>query len=146
MTAVSDPRTGHAPDVSQAALGSLIGEVGRDVSDLVRQEVELAKVELRRDAKRTGKVAGVFSGAGLAGYMTLLFLSIALWWGLANVMDQGWAALIVAGVWMVAAAILFAAGRSQARAIRGPQQTTQTVREIPSALSGQRYAQQGQAR
>jgi hypothetical protein len=146
MTAVSDPRTGRTPDGSQPSLGNLIGEVGRDVSQLVRQEVELAKAELRRDAKRSGQVAGVFGGAGLAGYMTLLFLSFALWWGLANVMDQGWAALIVAGVWAVAAAILFAAGRSQARRIRGPQQTAQTVREIPSALSGQRHAQEGQPR
>ena len=146
MTAVSDPRLGRTPDGSQASLGSLIGEVGRDVSDLVRQEVELAKAELRTDAKRTGQVAGVFGGAGLAGYMTLLFLSFAAWWGLANVMDQGWAALIVAGVWAVAAAILFAVGRSRARAIRGPQQTAQTVREIPSAFSGQRHAQEGQPR
>jgi hypothetical protein len=146
MTAVSNPRTGRTPDGSQPSLGDLIGEVGRDVSQLVRQEVELAKAELRRDAKRSGQVAGVFGGAGLAGYMTLLFLSFALWWGLANVMDQGWAALIVAGVWAVAAAILFAAGRSQARRIRGPQQTAQTVREIPSALGGQRHAQEGQPR
>ena len=146
MTAVSDPRTGRTPDGSQPSLGSLIGEVGRDMSQLVRQEVELAKAELRRDAKRSGQVAGVFGAAGLSGYMTLLFLSFALWWGLSNVMDQGWAALIVAGIWAVAGAILFAVGRSQARRIRGPQQTAQTVREIPTALTGTRHAQEGQPR
>jgi hypothetical protein len=146
MTAVSDARVGRTPDGSQASLGNLIGEVGRDMSQLVRQEVELAKAELRRDAKRSGQVAGAFGGAGLAGFMMLLFLSFAAWWGLANVMDQGWAALIVAGVWTVIAAILFAVGRSQAQRIRGPQQTAQTVRDIPSALSGQRHAQEGQPR
>jgi hypothetical protein len=118
-------------------LGAVLGDVTRDMSQLVRQEVELAKVELRQEAKRTGQTAGLFGAAGLAGVMVLLFLSFALWWGLANVMDQGWAALIVAGVWLVAAAILLAVARSRMRQIRGPQQTSQTVRQIPDALKGQ---------
>jgi hypothetical protein len=44
--------------------------------------------------------------------MMLLFGSIAAWWGLANVMDQGWAALIVIGVSAVVGTLLFAVGRA----------------------------------
>jgi hypothetical protein len=144
MSAPSRARTDLTTDGSQPSLGTMLGEVGRDVSQLVRQEVELAKAELRRDAKRSGQVAGAFGGAALAGYLVVLFLSFALWWGLSNVMDQGWAALIVAGVWAVIAAILFAAARSRARTIRGPQQTAQTVQDIPATLKGQSQAQRGQ--
>ena len=114
--------------------GDLMGEVTHDLSTLVRQEVELAKAEIREEGKKAGKAAGLFGGAGLAGYMVLLFLSIALWWGLSNVMDQGWAALIVAVLWSVVAAALFVVARNQMRAVRGLPRTTETVKDIPPAL------------
>lgn len=121
---------------SQASVGELLGEVTRDLSRLVRQEVDLAKAELREEAKASGKVAGMFAGAGLAGLLTLLFLSYALWWGLSNVMDQSWAALIVAVLWAVIGAILFARARRQMRQIRPLPRTAQTAREIPHAVRG----------
>jgi hypothetical protein len=144
MNPPSRARTDLAPDGSQPSLGAALGDVTRDMSQLVRQEVELAKAELRRDAKQAGRAAGMFGGIALAGFMMLLFLSIALWWGLANVMDQGWAALVVAGVWAVAAAVLVPGARARTRAIRGPQKTAQTVREIPTALKPQSQTQKGQ--
>lgn len=137
MNAPSKPSTQLPPDGSQPSLGAVLGDVTRDMSQLVRQEVELAKVELRQEAKKTGQTAGLFGAAGLAGVMVLLFLSFALWWGLANLMDQGWAALIVAGVWAIVGAILLAVARSRMRQVRGPQQTSETVRQIPNALKGQ---------
>lgn len=121
-------------DASQRSLGELMGEVTRDLSTLVRQEVDLAKAEMRQEASKLGKAGGMFGGAGLAGYMVLLFLSFALWWGLSNVMDQGWAALIVAGIWAVIAAVLLPMARQQMHTVRGLPQTTQTVKEIPDAL------------
>jgi hypothetical protein len=119
---------------SQSSIGDLIGELSGDVSRLVRQEVNLAKAELRQDVKQTGRAAGLLGGGGFAGYMTLLFASIAGWWGLANVMDQSWAALIVAGVWAVIGTVLFLVGRVQMRNIPGLRQTATTVREVPGAL------------
>jgi Putative Actinobacterial Holin-X, holin superfamily III len=144
MSAPSKGRTEVAPDGSQPSIGALLSDVTRDMSRLVRQEADLAKAELRQEAKRTGQVAGMFAGAAVAGYMVLLFLSIALWWALANVMDQGWAALIVAGIWAVAGLVLFAVARGRMRTIQGPRQTAQTVREIPDALRGQSQARRGE--
>jgi hypothetical protein len=134
-------RTNLGTDVSQASLTELLGEITRDMSRLVRQEMDLAKAELRQQAKTTGRAAGMFGGTGLAGYMVLLFLSIALWWALSNVMDQGWAALIVAGIWAVIGAVLFLVARARVRQMRGAggqRQTTDTVREVPGALKGRR--------
>jgi Putative Actinobacterial Holin-X, holin superfamily III len=135
-TPSSRDRTASGVDVSQASVGDLLGDVTRDLSTLMRQEVELAKVELRQEATKAGKAAGAFAGAGFAGYMVLLFLSFALWWGLSNLMDQGWAALIVAVIWAVVGAVMYAMGRGGARQLRGLPQTTQTVREVPDALKG----------
>jgi hypothetical protein len=134
VSAPSRPAQQTGATGSQSSIGDLLTELSQDVSRLVRQEAELAKAELRQELKKTGKVGGLFGGGGFAGYMTLLFASIAGWWGLANLMDQGWAALIIAGVWAVIGIILFAAGRAQARRLTGLRQTSATVREVPGAL------------
>ncbi|MCU1659014.1 MAG: hypothetical protein JWO57_3670 [Pseudonocardiales bacterium] len=132
------PAEARADDVGRASLGELFSEISGDLSTLMRQEVELAKAEMKQEVAKTGKGAGMLGGAGFAGYMATLFLSIALWWGLANVMDQGWAALIVAAVWVVIAAVLFGTGRATLRTVRPrPERTIETVQQIPDALKGQ---------
>ena len=127
----------HRPDVENASLGDLIGEVTRDLSTLMRQELELAKAELKHEAAKSGKAAGMLGGAGFAGYMVLLFLSFALWWGLANVMDAGWAALIVAVLWAIVGAVLYTVGRQRLRQVHPtPERTVDTLKEVPDALRG----------
>src|SRR5688572_6374159 len=76
------------PDVEGTSVGQLLGEVSKDLSTLMRQELELAKVELKVEAKKAGQGAGMFGAAGFAGYMVLLFLSFALWWALENVRSE----------------------------------------------------------
>jgi hypothetical protein len=127
-----------ADNVGSASVGELLSNVTEDLSTLMRQEVALAKAEMKTEVSKAGKAAGMLGGAGFAGYMVLLFLSIALWWGLANVMDQGWAALIVAAIWAVIAAVLFVTGRSKLRTVNPkPERTVETVKQVPDALKGQ---------
>ena len=127
-----------AQDPSSASVGELVGSITKDLSTLMRQELDLAKAEVKQEAIKSGKAAGMYGAAGFAGYMTVLFASIAAWWGLANVMDAGWAALIVTGVWAVIGAVTYSAGRRQARQIHPtPERTVETVKEIPDALKGQ---------
>jgi hypothetical protein len=124
-------------DVSDVSVGQLIGDISKDLSTLMRQEMELAKAEIRTEMSKTAKGAGMLGGAGFASYMVLLFLSIALWWGLSNVMDQGWAALIVAAIWAVIGAVLYVTGRGQLRAVHPkPERTVETVKQVPDALKG----------
>jgi Putative Actinobacterial Holin-X, holin superfamily III len=122
-------------DVGGVSVAELVGEVSQDLSTLMRQELELAKAEVKQEAVKTGKAAGMLGGAGFAGYLTLLFASIALWWGLANVMDQGWAALIVAGLWALIGAVLFMVGRRRLQEVHPtPERTAETVKELPGTL------------
>ena len=124
-------------DVSQRSVGSLISEVTNDLSALMRQEMDLAKAEIKEEVAKTGKAAGMFGGAGFAGYMVALFLSLAAWWALANGMDEGWAALIVAAVWAVIGAVLFVTGRKKMREVNPkPERTVSTLKEVPDALKG----------
>ena len=132
----TDVRTDR-PEVGDRSVGELISEVTTDLTTLMRQELDLAKAEMKQEATKTGKAAGMLGAAGFAGYMTLLFLSIALWWALANGMDEGWAALIVAVLWGVVAAVLAATGRSRFRQVNPkPERTVQTLKEVPDALKG----------
>ncbi|MET8910944.1 phage holin family protein [Micromonospora sp. NPDC004551] len=122
---------------TQPSVGELLGDVTRDLSTLVRQEVELAKAELREEASQAGKAGGMFGGAAVAGFLAVLFVSYAVWWGLSNVMDEGWAALIVAVVWAVASAVLLANARTNMRRLRAVlPRTKQTAREMPHAMRG----------
>ena len=98
-SAVANQYQDSGRDVSNASVGELIGEVTRDLSTLMRQELDLAKAEVKQEATKTAKAGGMLGAAGFAGYMVLLFASIAAWQGLAEVMPSGWAALIVAVVW-----------------------------------------------
>jgi hypothetical protein len=124
-------------DVSDASLAELVGQVTQDLSTLMRQELDLAKAEVKQEVTKTGKAAGMLGAAGFAGYMVLLFASIAAWWGLANVMNVGWAALIVTGIWAVIGAVTFALGRRQLREVHPkPEQTAETVKELPGTLKG----------
>jgi hypothetical protein len=120
----------------QQSLGELVAEVSRDLSTLLRQEVELAKAEAKQSAQRAGKGAGMLAGAGVAGHMVLLFLSVALWWALGAVMGRGWSALVVAAIWAIVAAVLAARGRKELRTVAGMPETTDTLKKIPNAVRG----------
>ncbi|MET4134950.1 phage holin family protein [Pseudarthrobacter sp. PvP090] len=128
------PHTAAHAKAETSSLGDLLGEVTRDMSTLMRQEVELAKVELKQSATRAGKGAGMLAGAGVAGHFVLLFLSLALWWALGNVLGLGWSGVVVAIIWGIVAAILAAKGRKELNAIKGMPQTGETLQEIPPTL------------
>lgn len=131
------PEPAEHPDVSGQSVGQLLGEVSRDLSTLMRQEVELAKAEIKTEVAKAGKGAGMLGGAGFAGYMFVLFLSCAAWWGLGHVVDLAWAALIVAGIWAAIGAVLAATGRATLKRVNPkPERTIDTAKEIPTALKG----------
>jgi hypothetical protein len=123
--------TGERPDSpAEPTLGELISEITDDLTRLLRQEVALAKSEIKVEAVKAGKAAGMLGGAGFAGYMVAVLLSLAAAFGLGNVMDMGWALALVALVWAVAAAVLFARGRTAMRAVSPkPEQTIETLKE-----------------
>lgn len=125
-----DPRTNES-----STLGTLFSDLTQNVSRLVRQEVELAKAELKESATNTGKSVGMFAGAGIAAHFVLLFLSIALWVALAQWVGQGWSAVIVAVIWAIVAAVLAMVARKKLKEVKGMPETAQTVKKIPSAFN-----------
>jgi hypothetical protein len=131
---VTDAPTPSEDKAARTSLGDLLGEVTRDVSVLMRQEIALAKAELSESAKKAGKGAGLFGGAGYAGMMTLLFLSIALWWGLGHLIDNGWSAVVVALIWGIVGFVLYSRGKKELQTVKGAPETIDSLKKIPDAL------------
>ena len=120
-----------AEDKRNASTGELVKELSREVSQLVREEIELAKAEMTQKGKQAGVGAGMLSGAavlGLAavgGSMAFLMLVLDSWM-------PGWlAALIVTVVYAAAAAVLALRGRERISrtAPPVPTQTIESVKE-----------------
>lgn len=130
---MTDP-TPSEVKAGSTSLGDLLGEVTRDISTLMRQEVALAKAELKASATKSAKGAGLLGGAGYGALMAVFFLSLALWWALSTLMGGGWAGVVVAVIWAVIALILFVVGRRQLKTVEGVPQTVETLKEIPETL------------
>ncbi|MBT2555021.1 phage holin family protein [Arthrobacter sp. ISL-5] len=128
------PSTPAHAKADSTSLGDLLAEVSRDISTLMRQELELAKAEAKESATKAGKGGGMLAGAGVAGHFVLLFLSVALWYALGELMGLGWSAVVVAAIWGIIAAVLASIGRKELKAIKGMPQTVETVQEIPPTL------------
>ena len=126
-------------DTDQRSLGEVVSDLSTDLSTLMKQEVQLAKVELKDEASKVGKGAGMLGGAGLAGWFVLLFLSLALTFLLDNWLPVEAAALITAGIWAVVAAVLAVIGRKELREAN-PQlpQTQQSLKEDVQWAKAQR--------
>jgi len=115
---------------SSESLGDLVSELTADLSKLMRQELELAKAEIRQEAAKAGKATGMLAAAGFAGYLTTVLLSLALVFALGAVMPLGWAALIVAALWGIAGAVLYTSGRARLRTVNPkPERTVETLKE-----------------
>ena len=129
------PRSALESDDGRS-LGTVLGDITANISTLLQQEIALAKAELRQTGTRAGKGIGLFVGAGVAGLLLLVFISVSAWWGLGRYIENQWSALVVAAVWAGIALILFLLGRTELRRIQGLPNTTETLSKVPNALKG----------
>ena len=129
LTGRAEAADAAKPLEADKSLGELVGRLTSDFGELVSTQVELAKVEIKEEVARAGKGAGLLTGGGLAAFLTMLLLSFAAAWGLAEAMPEGVAFLIVGVVWAVVATALFVSGRRQLSAVQAVPQTQQSLKE-----------------
>ncbi|MFB9465344.1 phage holin family protein [Streptomyces cinereospinus] len=102
------------------SVGELVGRASEQLSQLVRQEVALAKEELAEKGRRAGRGGGLLGAAGAVAYAGLLALAATATAALSLTLPVWAAALIVTGVLFVIAGILAATGRAQLRRAAPP--------------------------
>jgi uncharacterized membrane protein YqjE len=116
------------PAGGDQSLGDLVALAAKDISQLVRYEIDLAKIELKGDAKRVG-LAGALAGvAAFVGCLVLVLLCIAFAFGLVSLGIWQWAAfLIVAGTCVLLAAAAVGIALLKLRHLSGLRKTRKTV-------------------
>jgi hypothetical protein len=113
----------------EKSLGELFGELGRDLSTLMRQEVELAKSEAREEMRKAGKAAGMFAGAGVGAWSGVLLLAMALAWLLDQWMNRALAFALVGVLLAVIAAVLAMRGKRYTAEVKPLPNTVDTLKE-----------------
>jgi uncharacterized membrane protein YqjE len=122
---------GSGSALSDRSVPELLRQLSDQTATLVRQELDLAKVELAEKGKQAGIGAGMFGAAGVVGLYAVGALTAAVILALSLAMSGWLAALIVAVVYGAVAGVLALTGKN--RVERGvppmPEQTVQTVKE-----------------
>lgn len=113
---------------SQESVGGLVSLAVKDITQLVRYELDLAKMELKTDVRRIGIGAALFGLSAFVGCLVLMLLCFALAYGLMALGIWGWAAfLITAGACVVVAALAVGVGILSVKKFGGLPRTRRTV-------------------
>jgi hypothetical protein len=122
---------GDTGDLRDRSLPELLKQLSQETTQLVHQELELAKAELQQKGRQAGAGAGMFGGAGALGLAALGALTACFILALNAVMPAWLAALIVAVVYGIIAFVLVKQGQTKLRQATPPvpEQTVETVKE-----------------
>ncbi|MGO8882599.1 MAG: phage holin family protein [Streptosporangiaceae bacterium] len=119
-----------AGSVDDQSLGSLVSLAVKDMTQLVRCELDLAKMELKEDVRRLGIGGALVGIAAFVGCLVLMLLCFAFAYGLVAAGVWEWAAfLIVAGTCVLLAAVAVLIAYTKVRKLTGLRQTRQTVQD-----------------
>ncbi|MGV9302341.1 MULTISPECIES: phage holin family protein [unclassified Nonomuraea] len=115
----------------EESLGALVAQATDHISTLVRSEIELAKAELRFDAKRVGTAAGLFAAAAFMAHLCLILASFAIAYLLVEIGLATWLAFAIVTVfYLLVAALLVFIGTRRLKGLAGMQRTTRSLREL----------------
>ncbi|GAA4589771.1 hypothetical protein GCM10023194_44840 [Planotetraspora phitsanulokensis] len=115
------------------SLGALVAQASNQISTLVRSEIELAKAELRFDAKRVGTAAGLFGAAAFIAHLCLILASFTIAYGLVALGLWTWVAfLIVTVFYLVVAAVMSLIGYRRLKGLSGMKRTARSLKTLAS--------------
>ena len=131
MSSVTPSSTDRVTEPKQAdkSLGELFGDLGSELTTLVRKEMDLAKAEARVEVRRASQTGAAFALAAVAGLLLLSFASAALAWLLDQWMNTALAFFIVALLWAIVALVAVQAGKKRAAEIEPLPRTVETLKE-----------------
>jgi uncharacterized membrane protein YqjE len=124
---------GEAPagDLHDRPVGELLKQLAGETTTLVRQELELAKAEMREKAGKAGPGFGMWGAAGITALLALGSLTAFLILALDGALPNWLAALIVGFVYAVIAGLLYLRGKQRVDEAGSPvpDQTIETIKE-----------------
>ena len=131
---MTTPQLG-APPEEEPTIGRLVADTTRDFSALVRDEIELAKSELKVSVKAGGISIAMFAVAAFLLLLAIIMLSISFaffldWWFAGTATSF----LIVFGVYLLVAGLLVWIGVRKIKQVKAPEQTIESVKETKQVL------------
>lgn len=127
-------------DPTERSLGELFSDLGAELSQLLRKEVELAKVETRAEASRVSKAAALFAVAAAGVLIALITLSMAVAWWIDLELNTAVSFAIVGALWILVAAVAATVARKKLAEVQPLPETTDALK---SAVSGERAENHG---
>jgi uncharacterized membrane protein YqjE len=135
---------GTPSTANHQSIGDLVSVAAKDISQLVRYEIDLAKLELKQDVRRIGVGGALLVVAAFVGCLVLVLLCFALAFGLVALGIWEWAAfLIVAGLCIALAAIAVLVGVTLVRRLDGMTKTRRSLSDDMSLLRLDRNGSDG---
>ena len=123
------------PSKDDPTLGRLFADASRDMSTLVRQEIALAKSELKISVKAGGVGIGLFAGAAFVGLLAVIMLSVAIAYFVHMTgLDLAWCFLIVFLLYVLIAALLAFIGVKKVKQVRAPERAIHQAQETKNIL------------
>ena len=122
---------------TERSLGQLVSDASTDLTNIVKGEIDLAKLEIKADVQKAGKGGGMLAAAGVLALFLLGFLLTSLAFGIANIFDWNpWAGfLIVAGILALITAVLALVGLKSIKKVKGkPVKTIDNAQKTVAAL------------
>jgi uncharacterized membrane protein YqjE len=128
---VTSTDTGQSEQLREQPIGDLLKQLASETTTLVRQELDLAKAEMREKGKKAGPGFGMIGAAGGVALLALGALTACLILALDGAMPNWLAALIVAVAYGAVAAVLYTRGKEKVddAGSPAPRQTIETVKE-----------------
>jgi uncharacterized membrane protein YqjE len=128
---VDSTDTRQAEQLREQPIGDLLKQLATETTTLVRQELDLAKAEMREKGKKAGPGFGMIGAAGGVALLALGALTACLILALDGVMPNWLAALVVAVAYGAVAAVLYTRGKEKVddAGSPAPRQTIETVKE-----------------
>jgi len=105
---MAEPAAARPAEGKERSVGDLVSEAIKDLTQLVRYETELARAELRADARRLGLSGALLAIAAFAGFLVLVMLCFAYAFGLVAAGVPAWEAFLIVAVTLVAFAAICA--------------------------------------
>ncbi|RYP87259.1 phage holin family protein [Nocardioides guangzhouensis] len=125
------------PQPDEPTIGRLVHDASRDISALVKKEIELAKSELKVSFQAGGTGIGLFAVAAFLVLLSIVmfsfFLAYLIHWNGDGLALQ-WAYLIVFGFYVLVAVILALLGVRSVKRVRGPERAIAQAQEAKAAI------------
>jgi hypothetical protein len=129
------PSQPDLPGSDEPTIGRLVADASRDVSSLVRQEIALAKSELRVSVKAGGLGIAMFAVAAFLGLLAIIMLSIAIAFFLHMTgLNLAWCFLIVFGAYVLVAGLLALVGLRKVKQVHAPERAIHQAQETKNVL------------